>query len=269
MKRHFKNLLLLCAVIIFTSSTVMASEEVKTEPTQLNKLHEKARRVPVLMYHEVGYQPEGEFSDANYVLRENFQGQMYYLAANGFKTITMEQLYDNWKNGTELPEKPVVLTFDDGYASHFSFVNDVLTRFKLKGTFYIIQDRLSMGMEGRDLEGLKKIADSGMEIGVHTYSHPDLKTISIEAAREEIMKAKTFLETELDRKITTFSYPYGSYNAELIEEVKNAGFNTAVLTRKGIADPFKHEVNNEYMIERYNIGFDTSIDSFISIINSK
>lgn len=227
----------------------------------------KARPVPVLMFHDVGYIGVKEYSDANFIFKDNLERKLNILIDNGYTTITTKDLYDNWAYGKELPEKPVLLTFDDGYASHFTFVKNLLTRLKVKGTFYIIQDRLSMKTYSRDLDGLKALYESGQEIGVHTYSHPDFTNLSYDEIYKEVKTCKDFLETELGIEVDTFSYPYGSYNDDAIKVIKDLGFKTAVTTREGLGRPDQFDSDNVLKISRYNIFNSTSDEMFQKMLD--
>lgn len=260
-----KKLFILLAIILLLPNVAIANGQA-AEPI---KLHENARRVPILMYHEVGYTPKAEFIGANYVHREALEAQLFYLAGNGIKTITMAQLYDNWINGTELPEKCVVLTFDDGYASHFTLVNQILSRFNAKATFYIIKDRLYYGIENRDVEGLKKLAASGQEIGSHTMTHPNFHEATYDEIYEEISGSKAFLEETLGIEVKTFSYPYGNHNENARKILKELGFETAVTTKEGLSSPTQFADDNILLMSRHNIGYETPMDEFIRIVNGQ
>lgn len=232
-------------------------------------INENAKNIPILMFHEVGYSPNKEYQDANYILKEGLESKLMYLNGNGYTTITMNDLYDNWTKGTELPEKPVILTFDDGYASHFTYVKDIFNRFNATGTFYIIQDRLFMDIKDRNLDGLKALAKSGMEIGVHSYSHPDFRTLTYDQIYNEVNTSKTFLEENLGIKMFTFSYPYGNYNSASIQVLKDLGFRTAVTTRNGVGNPNLFSEDSQLKISRYNVDLNTSDSDFIKMINGE
>ncbi len=247
-------------------SRQIADDYVFPEFNSETGLHVNAKRIPVLMFHEVGYLETKEFNDSNYILKSSLESKMLYLSANGYTTITMGELYDNWINGTKLPEKPVVLTFDDGYASHFTYVKDVLDRFNAKGTFYIVQDRLFMDIENRNLEGVKALHEAGQEIGVHTYSHPDFSKMTYDEIYQEVIKCKSFLEDNLEIKMTTFSYPFGNYNDSAIKVLKDLSFKTAVTTKRGIGNPNQFSKDGELKISRYNVDYNTDESRFIQML---
>ncbi len=262
-----KKLFIFLSILLLIPSIVMANGDLETKAGVA--LHKNARRVPILMYHEVGYTPKAEFIGANYVHREALETQLFYLAANGIKTITMSQLYDNWVNGTELPDKCIVMTFDDGYASHFTLVNQILSRFNAKATFYIIKDRLYYGIENRDVEGLKKLAKSGQEIGSHTMTHPNFHEATYDEIYSEIAESKAFLEETLGIEVKTFSYPYGNHNANARKILNELGMQTAVTTKEGLSNPKQFENDNLLLMSRHNIGYETPMDEFIRIVNGQ
>lgn len=244
-----------------------ANEYVVPEFNEVTGLHVNARKVPILMFHEVGRENNGDYDDANFIRKQDLEAIMLYLSSNGYKTITMSELYDNWTNGTPLPEKSVVLTFDDGYASHFTFVKDIMSRFNAKATFYIVQDRLFMGIEGRNIEGVKVLKDAGMEIGVHTYSHPDFIGMTYDEIYKEVKTCKDFLEDELGITLETFSFPFGNYNDESIKVLKDLGLKTAVTTREGKADPNQFSEDGILKMCRHNIEADITMERLEQLLD--
>ena len=84
--------------------------------------------VPVLNYHQINDRDENALT----VHTDQFEAQMKYLADNGYHTITPEDMVDAWENGTELPDKPVIITFDDGYADNYRNAYPILKKYNLK-----------------------------------------------------------------------------------------------------------------------------------------
>lgn len=245
----------------------MAKSYVEPNFDENTGLHLNARKVPILMFHEVGRENTNGYDDANFIRKQDLEAIMLYLSANGYETVTMSQVHDNWTKGTPLPEKCVVLTFDDGYASHFTFVKDIMERFNATATFYIVQDRLFMNLEGRNVEGLKKIADAGMEIGAHTYSHPDFTNMSYEEIYKEVKTSIDFLENELGIKIETFSFPFGNFNDESIQVLKDLGIKTAVTTKEGKANPNQFASDSILKMSRHNVEADISIERLEQLLD--
>ena len=92
--------------------------------------------VPVLNYHQV------EDKDGNPLTlwTDQFEAQMAYLAAEGYTTITIDEMMDAYEHGTPLPEKPVIITFDDGYADNYENAYPILKKYGFKATIFLIYD---------------------------------------------------------------------------------------------------------------------------------
>jgi peptidoglycan-N-acetylglucosamine deacetylase len=135
----------------------------------------------------------------------------------------------------------VTTSWDDGYYAD-SKLSDLLFRYNLKGTFYIAPlDHEFSRSERLSKTAIKTIAKK-FEIGAHTMTHPDLKTLSLHNAYNEILTSKNYLTELTGNTITAFSYPYGRYTTEVAGLVERAGFLTARTTKDFITakqeDPF-------------------------------
>ncbi len=211
-----------------TTEAVTTKEVPKvTEPILEYKLH---RKVPILMYHEVNY----EVHNSLYLSVDNFKAHLDYFEKAGITPISMKQLTDHWQKKTPLPEKPIVLTFDDGYRSMYTIVYPLLLERGWSGTFYCISGNCESA-EHLTEEMIKEMADGGMEIGSHTVSHANLKELSGDALQNETASSKAALEDITGKAVTQFSFPYGKVSNAARNEVKNAGYACAVTTEWGFA----------------------------------
>ena len=211
--------------------------------------------VPILMYHEIGT-PEGPWKSL-YVTEENFKAQIQYLKEQGYQTITMAELEKNRAGIRNLPNKPIVLSFDDGYASMYHFVYPLLKEHNMKATFYVFPDKF--GTYNSLLpEQIKKMSDGGMEFGSHSMSHPDLSVISFRQLQYEIDESKKILEDITEKKITSFCYPAGRYNQEVIEQLRMSGYQSAVTTKYGLA----HISQDIFELHRIRINYEDSLSAF-------
>ena len=172
--------------------------------------------IPVLMYHSIG--SGGSRYNVSF---ESFKQQLDWLRANGYTTVTLPSVYNYIYSGGSLPRKPVVLTFDDGYANHWNAVQAMNAR-GMKGVFYVPV------YSGLSTEKLKSMAANGHQIASHTFNHPNLTTLSDSQLRHEIAGSKQALESRLGIPIRHFAYPYGAYNDRVIAAVKAAGYQGAV-----------------------------------------
>lgn len=209
-------------------------------------------RVPILTYHYVSVPP-----DASDSLRvklsvrpEFFARQMRYLSEKGYTTITLGDLLLAVDGKIRLPDKPVILTFDDGYRDFYTNAFPVLKQYGFRSTIFVIYN--SMGLSGNlTRDQIRELFKSGLvDVGAHTISHPHLASLATDSARREIVESKERLSQELEIPIAYFSYPYGSYSTENIEMVRSAGFAAAVTLNRG----FVHTKKDVFTLHRITVG---------------
>ncbi len=185
--------------------------------------------VPILMYHVIG-EPAGDVAYPDlYLSTDDFRAQVEWLSENGYTAVTLLQVQAAWYDGGTLPDKPVVLSFDDGYLGQYLDAMPILSRAGWAG-------QLNLKSEGSDLttKQVKKMTRAGWEIASHTITHPDLRNISPEQLREELEGSKRRLERELGIEIVNFCYPAGMYNDEVIKAVEAAGYRGATTVNPGL-----------------------------------
>lgn len=206
--------------------------EVLLKNTAVHTGHKINARIPILMYHKTP---------------ANFENQLEALEAKGYTTIHMDELARILHGEQISPPKPVVITFDDGFSNQ-SQAFELLRKHNMKATFYIIiggqlsqgclgaeRNRLDCGDDYLNWDQINTIAQSDLvEIGSHTFDHPDLPTLSLVEQQHQISASKHYIEQKLGREITTFAYPYGKFNASITQLVHNAGYQSAVSTIGGI-----------------------------------
>lgn len=187
--------------------------------------------IPVLMYHYVRVVDETR-DPLGYrlsVAPERFAEQMAWLHAHGYTPLRMNELAACVRGQQPCPPQAVALTFDDGYEDMATAALPILQQYGFPATFYIIVN--FVGYPGyMSWEQIEQLRDAGMEIGAHTLTHADLTGLPPERAWIEIEQSRMVLEERLGMPITSFSYPAGSHNAELVEMVYAAGYNNAVTT---------------------------------------
>ncbi len=204
--------------------------------------------IPVLMYHYVRIVDETR-DPLGYrlsVAPERFAEQMAWLHEHDYTPVRMDVLAACLRVQQPCPPQPVALTFDDGYEDMATEALPILQQYGFQATFYIIVN--FVGHPGyMSWEQIEQLRDAGMEIGAHTLTHADLTGLTSEQAWTEIKESRTILEERLGIPITSFSYPAGSHNAELVDMVHTAGYSNAVTTR-----PDK-EIVHMYKIPRRRI----------------
>ena len=139
---------------------------------------------------------------------DEFRKQMQYLHDEGYHTITMDELYEYVTNGTALPDKPVLITFDDGYIDNYQHAFPILKEYNMKATLFMITSAFG---ESRfvNVEQLKEMQANGIDIQSHTVNHKDLRSMSLDQARDELIGSKAVLEDRMKHPVRYIAYPGG------------------------------------------------------------
>lgn len=187
------------------------------------------RQVPILVYHRVGYT-----TDNFTVTPERFANDLQVLQDYGYCTITLEQLQTFLADRTiDLPDRPILITFDDGYLDNYENAYRILKRYGMFATFFIITgmlwtpDRLTP-------EHIVEMAQGGMSFGSHTVTHRPLGGLVWSEICDELVNSKAVLESVLGRTVNAIAYPQGSYNENVQMVADNVGYSTGFTVREGI-----------------------------------
>ena len=203
--------------------------------------------VLVLEYHHVSDDVEDE-GWAYTVPVADFKEQLDYLQAQGYTTISMQDFMRAKKGKQELPEKPVILTFDDGYEDNYIVLLPMLEERGMKATVYMVTN--SIGRKGYlSWNQLRDMQNRGIELGSHTANHQPLTSLERDKQAEEMKLSKLLMEWNGLKTIFTFSYPNGAYDEGMPELLKENEYLTAV-TGDGGLNTFK---TNPYLLQRTNI----------------
>lgn len=198
--------------------------------------HDTARRVwcPILMYHYIEEPPE----DADRTRRDltvsplRFAEHLDQLLEEGFTTVSLRVLNSTLTENAELPEKPVIITFDDGYVNAFDNAYPLLSERGMTGTFFLITG--FVGSPGYlSWEQAVEMAAAGMEIGSHSVSHPDLTSLDDTTLRKELTDSMGAIEDRLGIHIAELCYPLGRTSRRVQSAAATAGYTSAVTTRDG------------------------------------
>lgn len=182
--------------------------------------------IPILVYHRISVAP-ADSSDMYKLYTIDpawFDKHLAYLRDNGFTIIHFSDLTNYLEKGIPLPARPVMINFDDGYKDFYTNAFPLLKKYNATATVFMVSGSIGYGAY-LNLDQLKELAAYGIEIGAHSITHPSLT--KVKNANEEITKSKKVLEDKLGVVVTTFAYPNGSWNDEIVKMVKAAGFSTA------------------------------------------
>ena len=189
-------------------------------------------RVPILAYHNV--RPVNNSGPAEqFITPEEFEHELGYLKENGFTALTMQEFADVIRLHKSIPEKSVVLSFDDSWDGQYVYALPLLRRYGYKGTFFIWTDMLDK--KGRlTSENLKELVSSGMEVGGHGKSHMNLADVTdANLLRREIVDDKKVLEDRIGMRVTSFAYAFGKSNGTVTDFVRAAGYASSRGVQKG------------------------------------
>ncbi|HMG67999.1 MAG TPA: polysaccharide deacetylase family protein, partial [Chitinophagaceae bacterium] len=157
---------------------------------------------------------------------DNFRQQMKFLADNGYHTILPDQLYDYLLKGTPLPSRPIMITYDDTRAEQFTIASEEMAKFGFKGVFFIMT--VSLGRPGyMTKDQVRQLADNGNIIGSHTWDHSNVKKYLAQDWIKQVERPSEQLEKITGKPIKYFAYPFGLWNREAIQQLKERGFKAA------------------------------------------
>ncbi|WP_459540300.1 polysaccharide deacetylase family protein [Negativicoccus succinicivorans] len=184
--------------------------------------------VSVLMYHMIA-----DLANNDAVLApDHFRAQMQFLKDNGYHPISLQQLDEYIRHGTPLPEKPVCITFDDGYLDNYEIVYPLMKEFGFPWTIFVVTN--DVGKSGRvTWEQLKEMHAAGVTVANHTFSHPQTTYLPAKTQREEVTLSQQALAEHLGIENTYFCYPYGLYNNTLLGILQENGITLAVTMDPG------------------------------------
>ena len=219
--------------------------------------------VPIVQYHHVA-RSTSKLDQMWFVTPEHFEKQLIYLRDNDFQTISMAQ-YDaalGNNSNVSLPDKSVILTFDDGYDDAYTQVYPLLKTYHMTGTFYVITGRV--GTPGYlTWDQIEEMYKNGMEFGGHTVTHPFLTQLSIWGELWEIGDSRLVLEAHLNTTISTFAYPYNDHDRLTTLLPSLAGYANACIVSYHAGD----SENDIYAIPRYPVLSGESLNVFTLVVN--
>ena len=214
---------------------------------------ENSIRVPIFMYHYIEY-----VVDKNDTMRRKLAitpdvltSQIETLKEAGYTFINPTDLTLALEKKKTLPQKTIMLTFDDGYMDFYTNVFPILEKEKVKGTVYVIPDFLDRPNFMFTFQ-LKEVAKSPyVEVGAHTMDHLWLKGLDLKKTQYEVTQSRLSLQKTLNLPIESFAYPYGAFDQQTIDIVKSAGFTNAMAVIPGVMQ----SEENKYFLYRLRPGY--------------
>lgn len=229
-------------------------------------------KATILLYHQIGEQPKKETNLDCFCTIERFEEQMNFLNNADIEIISLSSLVNIMNNKEGFEKDYVVLTFDDGCERFQTMVIPILQKYDMPATIYPVSGELGniaswSKVVNPDLkilseDNLKKVAESGIDIGGHTVNHIKLGETPLSVANREVINCKIHLEKVINRSLHSFSYPHGSYNGEIVQLVMSSGFDCAVTC----ISSFIYGNEDIFQLPRKYVTYKDSINSFKKIV---
>lgn len=189
------------------------------------------RTIPVFCYHKMS-----EKSTSTYEVEiADFTEQLAAMNEAGFETVTPTQIADYLDGKGELPDKPACITFDDGAMSVLTVSKPLMDKYGYVGAAFLIAG--SVGGHGNlDWDDVAELEEAGWEIGSHTVSHIYPTRVSIEKCAEEFASSRETIRDNIEGDCIAIAYPYGLYDDDTLDAVRDAGYRLGFTIDLGPAD---------------------------------
>lgn len=227
-------------------NNIIKEREFKGENLKYND-----KSVPVLMYHSIDYEKGNELR----VPKGAFREQMSYLKQNGYTTLTLDELYDFFINNKPVPNKSIVITFDDGYKDNFENAYPVLKEFGFNATIFVITSTVDANKNYLTSPQIKELEENGIDIESHTVKHEQLDKLTYAEQLTTLKNSREYIEKLLGKQKKYTAYPFGKWNDDTIKAVKEAGYSMVFTTESGWGNKSQgiYELHRVYVSSNCNL----------------
>jgi len=181
-------------------------------------------RIPILTYHKLVKQTKDRSLDSYTISEADFMAHLQFLASEKYHTVLVDDYYRSLKDpSVKLPDKCVLITFDDGHESDLTIAVPMLRKFGFKGSFFITTDWITNSgyLDHVQLRELKK---SGMSVQSHAKTHRFLSEMNTHEISNEFVESEKILTDILGVDVPFVSFPGGRYNDTVLESAKRANY---------------------------------------------
>lgn len=215
-----------------------------------------------LMYHRMGAPPKGTILPGHYVEPTTFERQLKLLRKLKRPVVALHEALQSLEEPRR--NRPVLITFDDGYRSFSELALPILRRHQMSALVFLVTGLIGKTNEWDEREGdvteqlmnpdeIIAATSDGAEFGAHSHTHPRLCEIKKSAMQQEVVANFNGLQQFRTEPPLSFCYPYGSFNSDAQAAVREAGFDCAFATSKGRID----SNTDRFALHRINIRRDT------------
>jgi peptidoglycan/xylan/chitin deacetylase (PgdA/CDA1 family) len=217
------------STLTILGSSLNADLMANFSPAPFPQISDRARaaKIPIIMYHDIAATKDVSWDVTPDELERHFQA----LQEGGYTPITMDQMVNHLRTGSQLPEKPVLLTFDDNYIGQYQYAFPLLKKYNYPAVWSVHTRFVGTGGKKPKAtwDQLREMSKSGLiTVASHTVNHLNLKDLSDREIEKEVTESKKVLEKELGIAIDYFTYPEGDFTERAREKIKNAGYKSAL-----------------------------------------
>ncbi|MEU0525643.1 polysaccharide deacetylase family protein [Streptomyces niveus] len=227
--------------------------------------------VPILMYHALAHRPAPSVRALS-VSPEAFAEQMALLGDRGFTPLTTAALAAVWRGHGRLPDRPVLITFDDGYEGVHRHALPVLAQHGFAATLFVSTGWLRGPYDTGgaldtmlDWDQVRQLAAAGVEIGGHSHTHPQLDQLDDRRLGHEAARCREIVAAELGAAPVSFAYPYGYSTRRVRRAVRAAGFEQSLAVGNALA----RRDQGPYALKRVTVRRSTSIGEFARLVDGR
>jgi len=259
-------------ITIATLTSVRASEPMEEE---------KGIRIPIIMYHSILKSRTGKYIVSPAQLEEDLR----YIKEKGYETIVMADLIAYVHEGRELPEKPIILTFDDGFYNNAHYLIPLLEKYNMRAVISVVGKYTDDFSEANDMninyahfrwEDIKRLIPEGVvEFQNHSYNLHRIENGQKGARRKrgesvedygkrleaDLLKLQRLFKENTGFTPTTFTFPYGAYSKESTEILRELGFKASLICESGV-NYITRDENSLFSLKRFNRSGGTTTERF-------
>jgi peptidoglycan/xylan/chitin deacetylase (PgdA/CDA1 family) len=212
---------------------------------------------PILLYHHVfDKTPPALY----YISIEDFTAEMNLLHSWGYTTIPISLLVQAITEGASLPQRPVVITFDDGDEDVYTNAFPIMQQMDFRGVLYLVNNYIG-AKDYLTIPEIIQLAAAGWEVGDHSLTHPHLLS-NPDQLHDEAVLSRSDLQATLGLPIETFAYPFGEADENIMAKISRYGYKAAV----GLGPSTEQGPSNLFYLNRIVLDYTIDINKFTSLM---
>ena len=197
------------------------------------------------------------------VTASQFKEQLKILNRHNYYPISLKDFIEYKKGLKTLPQRPIIITFDDGHRSNFKYAFPILDNYNFKAIFFVVTEKIG-SKEFMSWEELKEISNNGIEIGSHGRSHRFLSKLNDSEIRKELVDSKNIIEDKIEKPVKFLAIPGGFYNHRVEQIAKEVGYEAICTSDFGT----NSTETDLFHLKRMAVRYDTQIDDFSSLFHT-